>query len=914
MLFGGRTTLEDLMAYQIASGEFPSRDAVTSLWMKDGVLDPARPTFERTRPNGIVLEITTMPLQSGAMVRTYTDITERRSQEQAIRDSEAQYRFLAEALPQMVWVMQPNTGLCTYANERFSSYYGDIGPERSERTSRNHPDDAKRIEQAWNSALKMHSKFEVEGRLKRSDGVFRWHKLIMIPILRDGTLEEWLGTALDIDDIVTARQRLTETTDLLHMAEEAACAGIWAWDLKHDRVWLSPECARLNAVPVDGAIRDDGGVEVSTDIWMKRMVDEDGPFVMREKRRAIRARSRFDVEYRIARSESDRDDPRWLHSVGQVILDPITDKPIRVVGLDLDVTERHHQDQALRDSEAKLRDSQERLAHALDSGSDGLWDIDLETDLFWMSDNWFRMLGYEREALTTNIKNWHFLTHPDDISRVMDVFKAHLKGFTPLFECEYRMRNASGDYFWFLSRARVVKRNEAGRALRVIGTQIDMTERKETEQRIERMAKHDGLTGLPNRTFFYENLGQKAVEYDRSGSGYAILALDLDRFKAVNDTFGHPVGDALLREVASRMQRIVSEDNVIARLGGDEFAVIQASANGAPSAAATLAERLVAAIGAPMRLDGRELSVSASIGIAIAPLHGTNPEQIFKAADLALRRTKTDQRNGFRFFDPSMHDAERRRHELERDLREALAREQFELHYQPVFDAQTKAVVAFEALVRWRHPTRGLVAPSDFIAFAEESNLILSLGDWVLRQACATARAWPSHIGIAVNVSAKQLSQPTFPLSVANALAVSGLPAHRLELEITETALIQQDGLKARIDDLKALGVKLAMDDFGTGYSSLSYLLRLSFDRIKLDRSFVGAIGDPRSEAIVRAIVTMSVAFGMSITAEGVETEAQFDMARAHGCTEIQGFLFSRPVGVLDANRIAFGGRVSAAA
>ena len=910
-LFDGATTLEDVFRFQLGIGEFPDSDVVSGFWFKDGVLDLSPRTFERVRPNGVVLEISTVPLRDGAVVRTYTDITERRRQEVALNQSETQYRFLADALPQMVWVMNPDTGRCCYANERFIAYYGAIGTDRCERTSRNHPDDALRIETAWLQALRTGSRFEIEGRFRRFDGVYRWHKMIMIPILRDDALEEWLGTALDIDDIVKARQRLVETTDLLHLAEETAGAGIWAWDLVKNRVWLSPECARLNAVGLDAARTEQSGIEVSTRRWREAIVSEDQPEVLRVIRQAIRDRTRFATEFRIVTAQ-EAEPQRWLESVGRVILDPVTGVPIRIVGLDLDITERRRQEEALRDSEARLRDSQERLAYALDSGSDGLWDVDLQTGMFWMSDKWFRMLGFERETMTTDFSNWRALAHPDDIGPAQEVFKAHLKGLTPMFECEYRMRNADGEYLWLLSRARVVKRDENGRALRVVGTQIDMTERKETERRIARMAKRDGLTGLPNRTCFYESLDGIARQQARSGCGYAVLALDLDRFKAINDTFGHPVGDALLREVASRMEQVVQAGDLLARLGGDEFAIIHVAEPDATSAG-ILADRLIAAIGQPMRLDGRDLVVGASVGISLSPLHGQDPEAIFKAADLALRRAKS-QRNVFRVFEPAMDRAERLRRELEFDLREALVREEFELHYQPVFDARTKRVVAFEALVRWRHPTRGLVAPADFIAFAEESNLILSLGDWVLREACAAARHWPSHIQIAVNVSAKQLGQATFPLSVANALAAGGLAAGRLELEITETALIQQEGLDIRIDDLKALGVKLAMDDFGTGYSSLSYLLRLSFDRIKLDRSFVGAIGDPRSEAIVRAVVEMSVALGMSITAEGVETEAQYEMARSHGCTEIQGFLFSRPVGVHDANRIAAGGLVSAAA
>ena len=419
--------------------------------------------------------------------------------------------------------------------------------------------------------------------------------------------------------------------------------------------------------------------------------------------------------------------------------------------------------------------------------------------------------------------------------------------------------------------------------------------KQKLEAQLVHMAHHDALTELPNRVLFRENLERELIRVRRGGE-LAVLCLDLDQFKSVNDTLGHPVGDGLLRAVADRMRESVREMDVIARLGGDEFAIVQVGAK-QPESAIVLAERLIAAMARPFEIAGHQVVVGTSIGVAIAPSDGDDPEQLIKSADMALYRAKTDGRGIFRFFEPEMDAKMQARRTLELDLRKALLVSEFELYYQPLINLQSNQVCGFEALLRWHHPTRGLVSPGDFIPAAEDMGLIVPLGEWVLRNACARAASWPAHIKVAVNLSPAQFKSKGLALAVTSALADSGLSPGRLELEITESVLLlESETTLQTLHQLRDLGVKISMDDFGTGYSSLSYLRSFPFDKIKIDQSFVRDLTDREdSIAIVRAVSGLGRNLGMSTTAEGVETAAQLGQLRGEGCTEVQGYYFSQP-------------------
>jgi diguanylate cyclase (GGDEF)-like protein len=409
------------------------------------------------------------------------------------------------------------------------------------------------------------------------------------------------------------------------------------------------------------------------------------------------------------------------------------------------------------------------------------------------------------------------------------------------------------------------------------------------------MAQHDALTELPNRLLFQSRLQEELIR-SRRGASFALLCLDLDGFKDVNDSFGHPVGDMLLQAVTVRLRQETRETDTIARLGGDEFAIIQAGAE-QPAAAIALAERLVARLAEPFDLDIHQAAIGVSIGVAMLPGDGEGADTALKNADLALYRAKADGRGTFRFFEPAMDAAMQRRSALVRDLRHGLEIGQFELFYQPIMDKHAARIQSFEALIRWRHPERGLVLPDEFIPVTEETGLIRPLGAWVLTKACADAMKWPERISVAVNLSSVQFNGNLLQ-DVRRALWASGLPPHRLELEITETVLIQNsEATLALLNELKALGASIALDDFGTGYSSLGYLRNFPFDRVKIDKSFVHDLrrsGD--ATAIVRSVTRLCQALGMATTAEGVETAQQFDGVQANGCTHVQGYLFSRPV------------------
>ena len=567
-----------------------------------------------------------------------------------------------------------------------------------------------------------------------------------------------------------------------------------------------------------------------------------------------------------------------------------------------------------RRAEEDRRISEERLAVALDCGSDGLWDFDLTTGHVDLTGPWLSIMGFEEGEIAAHISAWEHLTHPDDLPNARSAFSAHLKGLTPKYECEYRIRTKSGDHVWTLARGKVVARDENGRACRVVGTHTDITKRKESEAQIAHLALHDPLTGLPNRTFFHDRLND---EINRSGRAelFAVLVCDLDRFKIINDTMGHAAGDTLLRIVADRLLTSVREGDTVARLGGDEFAIILHGTE-QPEVPSVIAERIVAAIEEPCEIEGRNVAVGISVGLAICDTAGATADGLVRNADLALYRAKAEGRNGYRCFEPGMDVLAAESIMLEHDLRDAVRRGDFVLHYQPVLDLNKNTVCGFEALMRWQHPTRGVLPPDLFIPLAEETGLIVILGEWALWEACRQAKLWPKSLRMAVNVSALQFRQPgRLQRSVVAALAASGLEPARLELEVTESVLIQNaEAVIACLRGLRELGVRIALDDFGTGYSSLAYLRRFPFDKIKIDRSFVREIGDPQTAAIVAAVIGLGARVGADVTAEGVETSDQRRQIHAAGCTQLQGFLFSRPLPADEAGAIASGGLRSIAA
>jgi len=436
---------------------------------------------------------------------------------------------------------------------------------------------------------------------------------------------------------------------------------------------------------------------------------------------------------------------------------------------------------------------------------------------------------------------------------------------------------------------------DLARAIEQLRSEVEQRER--TQATIAHLAHHDALTGLGNRLLFHKQLGEALVSRKRNGDDLAVLFIDLDGFKAINDSLGHVTGDSLLKHLASRLRNALREGDKIARLGGDEFAIIQVGRE-QPKEAGALARRLTELVATPFVIDQQRLVIGASIGIAIAEGEYQDPEQLLRAADLAMYRAKAEGRGRFRFFEPEFDRQVQERRDLEVALRVAVEQDAIDLHYQPLVDAQTGRINGFEALARWHDPQRGFVPPSTFIPLAEEVGLIDSIGESVLRRACAEAVRWPEPISVAVNLSAAQFQSGNLIPAVKRALAASGLAPNRLELEITESIFLQgSESNLALLCKLGELGVRISMDDFGTGYSSLGYLRSFPFDKIKIDRSFIRDLPESESSvAIVRAVCGLARSFGASTTAEGVETDAQFTQVRVEGCNEVQGYIVSKPL------------------
>jgi len=563
--------------------------------------------------------------------------------------------------------------------------------------------------------------------------------------------------------------------------------------------------------------------------------------------------------------------------------------PLRSIGIMIDVTEE-------RRAYEKAREYAEALRLGQTVGRIGTVRRDLVNGVILIEPEMREIMALPEGDGPIATKEWLERIIPEDRRHVAEQMRCAYETNAPGISLDYRTRcPRTGKLRYIELRARYQFGSD-GKAVFSTGVAIDVTERKEAELRLAHAAHHDGLTDLPNRTLFRRRL-DAALARSRRGVSFALLCLDLDRFKVVNDTLGHPIGDRLLVAAAERLKAELRETDTLARLGGDEFAIIQSFLL-EPQEAAALARRLIESLSHPFIIDEQHVVVGVSIGIALAPQDASESEGLLSAADLALYRAKSDGGGIWRYFEPAMNQRMHERRELELDLRRALISDQLELYYQPIVDVASRRVISFEALLRWDHPQRGQLSPDLFVPLAEEIGLIVPLGDWVLRKACMEAARWPEEIGVAVNFSAVQFQSRPLAPQIASALEESGLRPDRFEVEITESILIKdKDATLATLRALKALGVRIAMDDFGTGYSSLSYLQTFPFDKVKIDRSFTCNLDQSRkSNAIVKAVVSLCDGLDMAVLAEGVETEAQLEALRREGCSQAQGFLFSRPV------------------
>ncbi len=553
--------------------------------------------------------------------------------------------------------------------------------------------------------------------------------------------------------------------------------------------------------------------------------------------------------------------------------------------------------------EAALRESEERYALAASGANDGLWDWNLRSNEVYFSHRWKTMLGYSEAEIGSSPHEWFDRIHPDDYERVQMEIRHHREGLTAHFESEFRLRQKDGSYCWMLSRGLAV-RDPAGNLYRIAGSQTDVTARKLAEDQLLHIALHDELTGLANRALFTDRLDRAIARTNRrQQASFAVLFLDLDRFKVINDSLGHLVGDQLLVATAERLRRCLRSSDTCARLGGDEFAILLEDIQ-EPDDAITLVERISTELRDSFVLAGQEIFVNASIGLVLDTERYRNKEELLRDADTAMYRSKANGRGRYTVFTPNMHQQAMTLLHLEADLRRAIERQELLLFYQPILALNSQRLTGFEALLRWQHPTRGLLLPADFIPVAEETGLIISIGWWVLREAAAQMQQWQSEfdfdssLTMSVNLSGKQFAQPDLVSRIAAILQETGLEPQRLKLEITESVIMTNaDAAAQMMQQLKAIGVQLAMDDFGTGYSSLSYLHRFPIDTLKIDRSFINsADSDLEKLEITRTVIALAWNLGMNVVAEGVETDRQMAQLKLLKCELGQGFLFSHPL------------------
>lgn len=554
----------------------------------------------------------------------------------------------------------------------------------------------------------------------------------------------------------------------------------------------------------------------------------------------------------------------------------------------------------LQQTENNLQDSERRLGHILESSLDGYWDWDINTNKVYFSQRYKEQLGFKDHELPNEFSSWESRLHPGERDQMLAKIRAYLENPRGYWEEKFQLRHKDGSYKWILARA-VPTFNRQNKLIKLTGLHIDITDRVQAEYKINFMAYHDRLTELPNRSLLIDRLEHALAKAKRNGTQIFLLVLGLDRFKHINESLGHPAGDSALREVSKRFAKSIREEDTIARLAGDEFAILLENTSDSQNVV-IVAERLLGSLKRPLFVEGQQIYLSTSIGISAFPNDGDKPAILLKNADAAMRRAKNNGRNRFHFYSEELTETAFKHIKLECGLRQALLQNQFQVYYQPKVCLKSGRILGAEALLRWLHPEDGFISPQDFIPVAEESGLIMEIGQWILTQACKEAASWKQQgltfQHIAVNISGVQVQHAEFVGSVKEILDSTGFPAEQLELEVTENFLMEDAEASARLlVELRQLGISIAIDDFGTGYSSMAYLTRFPVNKLKIDRSFIGRVcSDAHNAEISRAIISLGHALNMEVVAEGIELEQQLDFLKKEGCDEGQGYLIAKPL------------------
>ena len=820
-------------------------------------------------------------LESGLIYSVARDVTELTRERLALVESEQRFRDLAEQSLDMI-AYESVDGRFTYVSPACRTILGYEPDEMVGKESEQfvHPDDRADV-RARHDDLDRDA-FKALYRGLRKDGEYRWLDTICRLVRdADGTPIGFLVICRDVTERESALARIRRSEEALALAQHIARLGSWDKDVRTGNVTWSDELWAIYGLAP-------GSIELTEEFVKSRVHPEDREALVRALEAAREQRRSYTLDIRIFVPGGTR----WIQSTGQWNYDD-AGQPTRVFGTALDVTERKLAEIARVKSETGLASAQ----HLARMGS---WETNLLTDEVVASDEFYRIYGLDRQRDPVKRETLWAFDHPDDLPAIRRAVAESIKQRRQ-YQLDHRIVRHDGAIRWVHEQGEF-SFDEHGRPVGAVGAVVDITDRKEAEERLGFLAHHDALTNLPNRLLLANRLERSianAIKHDRFT---AVLFLDLDRFKNVNDTLGHRVGDLLLKAVAARLAQCVRQGDTISRTGGDEF-IIVADDVATPSDASAIAAKIVESFVRPFHIGDDDLYVTASIGISICPQDGAEPDTLIRNADTAMYRAKDGGRNRFALFSPEMHSAALARLSIEKELYRALQEREFELFYQPTFDLTSGAIVAAEALLRWRSPERGLVAPGAFIDVAEETGLIVPIGSWVLQEGAHQAQRW-AHAGtpvkVSVNVSGRQLRDAGFTDVVRSAIVGAGLDPKLLGIEITESAALgDPETARDVLRECRRLGMEIFLDDFGTHYSSLTYLKKLPIDVIKIDRSFVAGLpADADDAAIVNSVIGLGKSLRCRVVAEGVERDDQAEWLRSNGCRYAAGFLFAHPIGV----------------